>query len=145
MHKLIDIPEENKTKPKPKIMTTFQELKQGNQLEAGTNQKIREKVMHQIIAKNPNILLISVKGKINLLLYAKWSLSGKTVIYESNISKEIYIEIMQLLGFKNPEFGLSQKYEPSFLIDMDGRCAICGGGNYYHKLMDNKDIEILNI
>lgn len=126
-------------------MTTFQDLKQGNQLESGTSQEIREKVMAPIIDRNPNILLISVKGKINLLLYAKWSLSGKTVIYESNISKEIYKKIMELLGFKNPKIGLSQKYEPSFLIDMDGRCAVCAGGNYYHKLMDNKDITILNI
>lgn len=120
-------------------MTTFQELTQGNQFEAGTNEAIRVKVMQPIIAANPEKITIKVKG-VELTLTANWSLSRKSMSYYGTITAENYIAIT------GSNFGLkkdTQKNSPYFTMGDTGCCEIHAGGNYYEKFMTNKGIEIL--
>ena len=73
-------------------MTTFQDLQQGNQFQAGTNQSIRNIVMAPIIEANKENLTIDFNG-VQIQLKANWSLSKKTVTYFSSLSVDDYITI----------------------------------------------------
>lgn len=118
-------------------MTTFQELQQGNQFQSGTNESIRTEVMKDIIEANKEGMTIVFKG-LKLELTANWSLSGKTVIWDTSLSKEQYILLT------GDVFGYSKKKDNASLsIGMTGRVTIYGGGNYYENVLSNKEITIL--
>ncbi|WP_372775664.1 hypothetical protein [Mangrovibacterium sp.] len=120
-------------------MTTFNELTQGNQFQSGTNEAIRTEVMQPIIAANPEIIRIRVKG-ISLELTANWSKSRKSVDYFGNVTSEQYQKITgTAFGLKKDQ----KKSSPYFHLSGTGRCTIHAGGNYYEEFRNNSEIEIL--
>ena len=116
----------------------FQDLKQGGQKIAGTNQSIRKKVMKPILENHPDQIKIRIKNQ-DFTLKADWSTSGKTVSYWSSITPEQYMLI------SGSDYGLSKskKRNPSIVMWMDGRIDLYGGNNYTVKIMSNEGIEIL--
>lgn len=120
-------------------MTTFQELKQGNQSQSGTNEVIREQVMQSIVANNQEFITLKIKDEI-LKLTANWSISRKSMTYFGTITKQQYINITgSSFGFKMN----IEKYPPYFCLSDTGRAQIHAGGNHFEKFMSNESIEIL--
>ena len=120
-------------------MKNFQELRQGNQYQSGTNENTRIEVMKPIIEANEKMMEIRFKG-LFFELKANWSLSRKSVSWSTDLTKAEYIKLTSSV------FGLRkniEKHPPRLSINGDGRVTIYGGGNYYVNVLSNEEIEIL--
>lgn len=130
-------PEQDKKIGKSK-MTTFQDLKKGNENQIGTREIIRASVMKPILEANERQIAMDVRG-VNLNLLANESLSKKSRTYVTGLSIEQYVLI------NGSDFGIkkdAQKYAPSISLSSNGIVTLYSGG-LYHIEIPNDQITIL--
>lgn len=68
----------------------------------GTNSEIRQAVALKVRFENPEIMQIMLRGNL-INLEANWSVSGKSVTYNSQIQLSLYREFFGDFGMPNDE------------------------------------------